>query len=194
MDQSTPEAAFDSAQQAVAAQDWTSLFRCLDRNDLIKICSNSIRAVAEAADPAVDAMIEESGFPVIEMRQLDQEMMESGMRLMQEARDGAPTDMQASLKHNKLVKRAEKFLDSNLRKVKKLPEFAGAVETQRRASTGGGSVSSGLFQNEFLDELLVKDNRAFGTRVTESGFVETVEFVRKRNRWLIRLMTASGGI
>lgn len=194
MDQSTPEAVFESAQQAVAQQDWSSLFHCIDRNDLIRICANSVRALADAADPETIQLIEERGFPVSEMRALDQEMMESGLRLMQDAKNGAPIDMQASLEHNRLVKRGEKFLDSNLRRVKQLPGFTALLEERMRRVVGGGSISSTLFQDEVLDDLLVRDKRAFGTRVTANGFVETVEFVCKRNRWLIKLMTATSSL
>lgn len=190
MDQSTPESAFESVQQAVAAQDWPAVFRCLDRNDLLKICANSVRGVAEFADDESEQLFEEFGFPVQEMRDLDEEMMASGMRLMQEAREGKPVDMKTSLAHNKLVKKADKFLDANLRRVKQLPEFTAALELQMRSRRGGGSISSTLFQGEYLDELLSRDKKAFGTRVNENGYVEQVEFVKKRNRWYIRLITS----
>ena len=68
-----------------------------------------------------------------------------------------------------------------------LPGFVAALERHTRRTVGGGSVSSDIFVGETLEEVTESGNRARGVRRTERGYEDSVDFVKRKGRWLIRL-------
>jgi hypothetical protein len=180
-DHGTPEAAFASAQSAMAAGDLAAVFVCFDRGDLTKIAGNSVRALS-AADPDVAELCDRFGFGTLgELRELTERMAASAALV---------TDDRASydpVAHRQLVKDYEAAIKNGLRDVADLPGFTAAMEDRMRRVLGGGSISSSLFGGETLAGVVVDGKKAWATRTERGREVEDVGFVLTRDGWKIKL-------
>ncbi len=66
-----------------------------------------------------------------------------------------------------------------------LAAFTAKAERLKRATLGGGSVSSALFVGESLVDVRVEGKQATGIRRMASGWSEPIAFVQKRGQWFI---------
>jgi hypothetical protein len=103
--------------------------------------------------------------------------------------DTIENQQQNSLRHRRLVKNYNKCLKDTLKSVPDLANYTAALERQMRAIRGGGSVSSRLFVNETLHNVVIDGKHAWATRQRKGGWTEDIGFVQKRQRWYIKLKT-----
>lgn len=169
-------AVFQAAQGAVAAGDWETLFGLLDESALQAIGGNSLLWLA-SQDQALWA--EFPSLAVEELRDHTFRILESAKRVR-----AAPMDMGLSLAHRDLVKKQNAWLK---RAVKGQAPALGRIESLRRRLGVGGSVSSQLFLNESLQDVVVQGHKAVATRVYASGSSEKLQFVRRGEEWKIHL-------
>lgn len=157
----SPEAAFQEAQTAMANKDWERFFACLDRNDLLRIGSNSVTLSLRPGHK--DA---------------------SRLRILCAEHDFPLETIEAVLQSPKDYKTR---LNAALKSVKNLAQFVAALERYNRDSIGGGSVSSRLFVGERLVDVKIDGKRAWAKRQISQDYSEDVGFVYKKKKWFIRL-------
>ena len=158
---SSPEAVFQEAQMAVENKDWERFFACLDRNDLLRIASNSVMLSLRPGNKGKNrfrAICTDYNFPL--------ETIEAAWQ--------SPKDYKTSL-------------NTALKSIQNLAQFVAALERHNRDSIGGGSVSSKLFVGESLVDIEIEGKRAWGTRQISQDYSEDVGFIHKKRKWLIRL-------
>jgi hypothetical protein len=65
MEGESPEAVFAEARDAIALREWERAFACFERNDLLRIAGNSMRALLDVEPVRSDlvALAERDGFP-----------------------------------------------------------------------------------------------------------------------------------
>ena len=63
----------------------------------------------------------------------------------------------------------------------------GELESKLRANGGGGSLSSSLFVDEELKDVVVEGSKARGVRVFQDGQTQPLAFVKERGGWRIAL-------
>jgi hypothetical protein len=167
--------------------DWETFFACLDRTELLVIARNSVGLLAavthEAASP-VGALFARHAFPLDALRARGRDILDSAQRMRSMAPPASVRE--TSLRHQRLVKSYRETLDAGLKAVSDLAAFTAGLERAVR-SGGGGSVSTRLLVGETLEEVVVDDQKARGTRRLSGGGSEPIAFVRKKGEWYIRL-------
>jgi len=96
--------------------------------------------------------------------------------------------LQTAFQHRQIVDAYNQILKALLRSTTDLAELTAALEQDMRAALGGGSVSSHLFVDEQLENLVIEGNRAWATRRMENGWEEDVGFIQRKGVWYIKLM------
>ncbi len=199
MSRINPQAVFREAQEAIKQGDWETFFSCLDRNDLLKIAENSFNFLFNRSGettPALVALCSEHSFPIETVEALRiraRKITESAKSRLNigGATSGSATDIenqrQNSLRHRALVLDYNKCLKDALKSVPNLAAYTAALERQMRAIAGGGSVSSRLFVDETLHDVVVDGKRAWATRRGKGDWAEDIGFVQKRAIWYIKL-------
>jgi hypothetical protein len=172
MSRETPQAAFEHARAAMLRGDLFEVFACLDLSGLQRIASNavalSLGAHIDDADREVRRICREYGFPL-------DDLLSARRRIEQ------MPGMEATMNQRDTMKRG-------LAAVSNLPAFLAALEGYSRRVSGGGSISTRLFQNESLADVEVEGSRAWGTRVYGPGSRDDVEFVRRKGQWYVKLI------
>lgn len=172
MSHETPQAAFEHARAAMLRGDLFEVFACLDPNDLKRVAANavalSLGSRIDVADEEVHRICAEHRFPLEDLLQARRRVVQMPGR-------------EATMNQRDTMKRGLAALPN-------LPGFLAALEGYSRRSSGGGSISERLFQNETLTDVLVEGSRAWGTRVHGPGSSEAVEFVRRKGRWYVKLI------
>ena len=128
----------------------------------------SLGARIDDADEEVRRFCAGHGFPL-------DDLMSARRRIMQ------TPGVEATMHHRDTMKRG-------LASVANLAAFLAGLEGYSRRMSGGGFISSRLFQNETLTGVRVEGSRAWGTRVFAPGSSEDVEFVRRKGQWYIKLI------
>lgn len=159
---STPEAAFRTAQGALAQGDWQTFFSLLDPREVRTITRNGLNVILNFGliDEIFQTACAEGGFPLDSLRE--------GHRRGD-------------------TKQVREAIDSGLRSVSDLPAFSALVERHIRQHHGGGSVAATLFQGEHLEDLEVEGNRAWATRHDSLGAGDPIGFTCTAGQWRIRL-------
>lgn len=185
----SPTAVFARAQRAMAAGDWDAFFACLDTADLRRLASMVITLACDGE--AFSAVCRDHG---VSARSLDgirrarAAIVASAASVLDPAPHASPAERAAdSLRHRDLVTALDARLANALGEVSDLPAFVAASERFRRATSGGGSVSSSLFLDEQLVDLVVSGRRARAVRRRPVGADDPIAFVLRRNGWRIRL-------
>jgi hypothetical protein len=199
MSRISPQAVFREAQVAIKQGDWETFFSCLDRNDLLRIAENSFNFLFNRAGetlPALVALCNEHSFPIETVEALRiraSEITESaksrlniGGATSDSATDGE-SQRQNSRRHRELVLNYNKCLKDGLKSVPDLAAYTAALERQMRGVAGGGSISSRLFADETLHDVVVDGKRAWATRRGKGDWTEDIGFVQKRAIWYIKL-------
>lgn len=156
-----PEAVFQEAQMAMKNKDWERFFACLDRNDLLRIASNSVTLSLRPGHKEKNrfkTICTDHSFPLETIEAVWQN----------------PKDYKTSL-------------SAALKSIQKLAQFVAALERHNRDSIGGGSVSSRLFVGESLVDVEIEGKRAWATRQINKDYTEDVGFIYKKGKWFIRL-------
>ena len=95
--------------------------------------------------------------------------------------------LNSSIPHNKIVEEAGTAQEAVLKAISDLPRFTAVLEKLLRANQNGGSVSSHLFVDEVLVNILIIKNRAYATREIAGEHYEDIGFVKRNNKWYIQL-------
>ena len=95
--------------------------------------------------------------------------------------------LQTAFQHRQIVDAYNQTLKTLLRSTPDLAELTAALEQDMRAARGGGSISSRLFVDEQLENLVIEGNRAWATRRMESRRGEDVGFIQRKGVWYIKL-------
>ena len=192
MARGTPQEAFAEASAAMARGDWPAFFACIDRKSLITIAENGVNRFL-AGGPAASATFEAlctaqgvAGNRATALQSLGARIVESGQAMMARARTDPAAMVQNSLQHQKLVTEYRDGVKALVGEAPNLAGFVAALEMALRAESGSGSVSSRLFVDESLDQVVVSGNKARATRRMASGATEEVSFARERGEWVIR--------
>jgi hypothetical protein len=150
--------------------DWETFFACLDRTELLVIARNSVGLLAavthEAASP-VGALFARHAFPLDALRARGRDILDSAQRMRSMAPPASVRE--TSLRHQRLVKSYRETLDAGLKAVSDLAAFTAGLE------------------RAVLEEVVVDDQKARGTRRLSGGGSEPIAFVRKKGEWYIRL-------
>ena len=115
------------------------------------------------------------------------EMMESAGAMARDATTSPEAMMERSLAHRDLVRAHDAAVATCARQVHDHVAFVAAVERLRRATSGGGSVSSSLFVGETLADVTITGRKAVGVRRYRNGEREPVAFVHKRDGWRVSI-------
>lgn len=164
----TPQEAFEQAQQAMLGGDWQAFFRILDPRDVRRILNNAFKlclTTHHGADDRFTAICERHSVPVAELARL--------WRSWSNTVEPNPSH--------------EKTLKALIKRVSDIAGLAAELESHSRAIRGGGSVSSSLFLDETLRDLIVEEGKAWAFRQFPRGWSEPVEFVRDHDGWKVRL-------
>lgn len=164
----TPQDAFEQAQRAMRQGDWEAFFRVLDPRDIRRILNNALKLCLTAHDGVrgeFAAICERHAVPVAELASLWQSWSNT-----------------AGPHPNH-----EKTLKATIKRASDIAGLAAALERHCRATRGGGSVSSSLFLDETLRDLVVEEDKAWAFRQFPGDWLEPVEFARDRDGWKVRL-------
>jgi len=192
MARGTPEEAFAEASAAMARGDWPAFFACIDRKSLLRIAENGINrflAGGPAASATFAALCDAQGVAAgraTALQALGARIVASGQAMRAGARTDPAAMVQNSLQHQKLVTEYRDGVKALAGEAPNLAAFVAALETALRAESGGGSVSSRLFLDETLGEVVVTGNKARATRRMASGATEDVSFAREKGQWVIK--------
>ena len=195
----TPEDVFRSAQDAMARGDYEAFFQCIDRHDLTRIIDNSMKLFLNLrTGPQMDefkALCTRHG---ILPEQIDH-IVQQGERIMESAHamttvgdfrtltpDQAQAFMERSGRHRDLVREYDVLLRSALKSAGDLALLTAGLERMQRARSASGSVSTRLFIDETLKDVVVTGKAAWAQRAGK-GWSEDVAFVQRGKRWYIRL-------
>lgn len=192
MARSTPQAAFEAAQGAMARGDWEGFFACLHRTDLLRL---GAVALAGLSHPGLEAPLRalclEHGLPPADLEGLARQAPE--LQASAAAVLASPADRARSLRHRDLVKAQAREREAALKHLTDLAGFNARAERLKRQVLGGGSVSSTLFVGETLHEVVVRGERATGLRRAPRGAGVPVGFARTRGEWCVQLLPARLG-
>jgi hypothetical protein len=200
MTQTTPEAAFSLAQEAMRRQNWHSFFGCLDRDDLLRIAANSVNVLLDRTEQTPSIVVTRSleyAIPkehILQLQELRQQMTGSAHAITEEMTSSpevatSPDFMlQNGFQHWQIVDAYNQSLKALLRSASNLADLTATFEQDMRAIIGGGSVSSRLFVDEQLENLVIEGNRAWATRRMQHGWAEDIGFIRRKGVWYIKLI------
>lgn len=190
MDRSTPEACFSSAQQAMNAGDWDGFFACVDTASLQRLAVMVIALVADSQHEAFASSCRELGLPdeaLGDVRRSLDAVSASAAASRWDPSAPTPEMVEHSNRHQDLVKAAAATRLAAVKQIPDLAAFVAASERYRRAVSGGGSVSSTLFVDETLTDVVVDGSKATGVRTMVRGHTERVRFVRRRGQWCVSI-------
>jgi hypothetical protein len=199
MTQSTPTAVFSAAQAAMQGQNWPAFFACLDRGDLLGIAANSVNALLNHSEQTRSIVMKRSveytiaQEHMLRLQELSQQMYRSARAIPEEMMTSAAVStspdliLQTAFQHQQIVDAYNQTLKTLLRSTPDLAELTAALEQDMRAARGGGSISSRLFVDEQLENLVIEGNRAWATRRMESGWEEDIGFIQRKGIWYIKL-------
>ncbi|NEX21789.1 hypothetical protein G3480_15970 [Thiorhodococcus mannitoliphagus] len=196
MSRTSPEAVFALAQAAMERGDWETFFACLDRSDLKPLAKMGI-PLGEDPDGASSRLCLEHGIPAEALQRVKacaEALQDSAQRMMSgsvgAASGEAPPDdlLQQSLGHRDLVKALDRAIATCLGCVTDLAAFTAKAERLKRATLGGGSVSSSLFVGESLVDVRIEGKKATGIRRITRDWSEPITFVQKRSQWFIKCL------
>jgi hypothetical protein len=185
----SPESVFAFAQQSMISGDWESFFRCLDVADLRRIAAMVVPLACTPGEDEFAALCVDHGATedaIARVQAVHAEIAVSATAVLDPAL--APADRGAvSLRHRDLVKSHDALVAEVVRGIVDLPAFVAASERFRRRNGGGGSVSSQMFVDERLVDVVVSGKQAQGLRRRTVGGDDPIGFVLGRNGWRIRL-------
>lgn len=196
MSRTSPEAVFALAQAAMERGDWETFFACLDRSDLKPLARMGI-PVGEDPGGAYSTLCLEHGIPVEALQRVRacaEALQYSAQRMLSGpvgvVSNAASRDdlLQQSLRHRDLVKALDRAIATCLGCVTDLAAFTAKAERLKRATLGGGSVSSSLFVGESLVDVRVEGKKATGIRRMQNGWSEPIAFLQKRGQWSIKFL------
>jgi len=199
MTQSTPTSVFSTAQAAMQHQNWQAFFACLDRAELLSIAANSVNVLLNRSEQTRSIVMNRSmeyAIPqehMLKLQELSQQMYRSAHAIPEEVTTNAAAStspgliLQTAFQHRQIVDAYNQTLKALLRSTPDLAELTAALEQDMRAALGGGSVSSHLFVDEQLENLVIEGNRAWATRRMENGWEEDVGFMQRKGVWYIKL-------
>lgn len=194
MSRGTPESVFATAQEAMERGDWETFFDCLDRRDLLRLAGMAFGLAGGAR------LCMEHGIPAEALGRVEalaRDINESGRAMVREAggSPGAATAqsdlLERSLRHRDLLGAHQKAVETCLKSVTNLASFTAGAERLKRATLGGGSVSSTLFVGERLCDVSVNGQKATGVRRMQRGWTEPIAFVKKKGQWYIRFLPSA---
>jgi hypothetical protein len=188
MTAASPAEAFLAAQQAMIHGDWEGFFRRLTRRRLVEIAVMVIPMVGDDPAGTFSDLCRRHGIPadlLADVRDLGDEIVRSAERFRGD--DGrSPAEMVAdSDRHRLLVKEHARAAKACVDAITDVAAFVAASERHRRETSGGGSISSRMFVDETLTEIVVTGRKATGVRTFPHGRSEGLAFVFERGEWRI---------
>ncbi|MCX6520335.1 MAG: hypothetical protein NTZ21_06705 [Actinobacteria bacterium] len=187
MPASSPDEVFHTAQQAMVRGDWEVFFRCLTRARLQAIATMVIPMVGDdpagrfadlcrthgVSDDRLDA-VRDAGAAVVVSAQRAR------------AADVPTEQMLAeSQRHRELVTAHTRATKVCVQAIADLAAFVAASERYRRETSGGGSISSHMFVDETLTDVVITGTKASGVRNFPRGQSEGLAFALERGEWRI---------
>ena len=182
----SPTAVFEAAQRAMTARDWEAFFGCLDRRDLLRLGE-----LAFGLGAAMDAVCLEHGVSAAQLARvsaLTGHLQGSAQASLKAWREKTPGYQELSEGHRALLEARQEAIQTALASVTDLTSFNARAERFKRATLGGGSVSSTMFVGETLHDVLVEGGKATGFRRVPRGSEVPIAFVRRKGAWFIKLM------
>lgn len=188
---SSPDEVFLTAQQAMVRGDWEMFFRCLTRSRLQAIASMVIPMVGDDPAGRFADLCRSHGIAddlLAAVRDAGDAIVASAER----ARDGSVSSDQMladSQRHRELVAVHARSTKACVKAIDDLAAFVAASERHRRETSGGGSISSQMFVDETLTDVVITGTKATGIRRFRRGQSEGLAFVVERGEWRIGGMT-----
>ncbi len=187
----SPESVFALAQNAIARGDWESFFPCLDMADLRRIAAMVMPLACATDSDRLAEVCRDHGVTdghLERIRAAQIEIAASAAAIVDPPAPSSPDHRaDASLRHRDLVRSHDAVVADAVREVTDLAGFVAASERFRRETSGGGSVSSSLFLDEEIVDVVVSGRNARATRRRSVGGDDPVAFVLRRDGWRIRL-------
>ncbi len=190
MTAATPHEVFHTAQLAMVRGDWEAFFPCLAKKALERIAAMVMPMVGDDRAGRFADLCHRQGVP--------HHLLDAVLRAGDDVRVSAeryvpadpmpPAEMSAwSSRHRDLVKAHDAACAACIKAIPDLAGFVAAVERLRRDTSGGGSISSTMFVDETLTDVVVSGNKGTGVRVFARGSSDPVAFVRERGEWRIQI-------
>lgn len=184
----SPADTFAAAQRAMVAGDWETFFRTVATKDLRRLAAMGLGV---AIGPHADAAAEQLAVHGIDadtlapLRDIAAQLTASAAAVGGEV---TPEEQHArSLAHRDLVKALETTTRDIAAHAPDLPGLVAAIERFRRATESGGSVSSRLFLDETLTDVVVSGIKATAMRRYPNGTADPVRFVVERGEWRVSI-------
>lgn len=188
-----PNDTFREAREACRTLDWEGLYACLVLTSVTALATNSLQVLSrrtEALDTTtmkrlcLEADTDTSW--VDEWAARRAQIQDSHTELRAGGSVGEDV-RKLSVRHRTLVVQDKRETERALRELPELRRLAAALEREMRQVLGGGSVSSRLFVDETLHDVVVAGNRATGLRRTARGHEMGIEFEKVDGRWFIQV-------
>ena len=187
MPASSPDEVFRTAQQAMVRGDWEAFFRCLTRARLQAIATMVIPMVGDDPAGRFADLCRTHGVPddrLDAVRDAGTAIVTSAQRAP--AADVSTEQMLAeSQRHHELVTVHKRATKACVQAIADPAAFVAASERYRRETSGGGSVSSQMFVDETLTDVVVTGTKASGVRRFPRGQTEGLAFALERGEWRI---------
>ena len=187
MSASSPDEVFLTAQQAMIRGDWEAFFACLTRSRLQGIAMMVIPMVGDDPAGRFADLCRAHGIHddlLDAARDAGAAIVASAQRVR--AADVPTEQMLAeSQRHRELVTAHTKATKACVQTIADLAAFVAASERYRRETSGGGSISSQMFVDETLTDVVITGSKASGVRRFPRGQTEGLAFALERGEWRI---------
>lgn len=184
---SSPDEVFLTARQAMVRGDWEAFFRCLTRARLQAIASMVIPMVGDDPSGRFADLCHAHGIP----DDLLAAVREAGTAIVASAQRARVADVSTeqmlaeSQRHHELVTAHKRATKACVQAIADPAAFVAASERYRRETSGGGSISSQMFVDETLTDVVVTGTKATGVRRFPRGQTEGLAFALERGEWRI---------
>ncbi len=187
MPATSPDEVFLTAQQAMVHGDWETFFRCLTRSRLRGIAMMVIPMVGDDAADGFTDLCRAYGMSddlLAAVKMAGAAVIASAQRSRGTA---VPPELMLadSYRHRELVAAHTKTIGACVKTIVDLAAFVAASERYRRDRSGGGSVSSQMFLDETLTDVVITGAKAVGVRRFPRGHSEGLAFALERGEWRI---------
>jgi hypothetical protein len=193
-DHPTPEDVFRRAQEAMRHGDWDGFFALLSPPDLQRLAAIGVAATTGSDGAEFRELClrhDASAADLDHVQHLARQVIDSAEAILHSGNVTAEETLERSIAHRDLVRAQSAAITACVASMHRLPAFVASIERLRRERDGGGSVSSTMFVDETLLNVVVTGDRAKGTRRRPRGADEPVAFVRRRGTWQIVLFAGS---
>lgn len=175
------------AQQAMLRGDWEAFFPCLANKTLERFATLVMPLAEVESEGRFTSLCREHGISddLIDALRVAGAAVTASAARMQSGTVTSEQMLADSRRHRDLVKAHLFAARSCVRATSDVAAFVAASERFRRDTSGGGSISSRMFVDETLTDVVITGKKATGVRRFAQGGSEGVSFVIERGEWRI---------